>query len=65
MSGSANISLIINIKKSGGEKIMNKRIKLIALTVLSAVGMLAATSSAGACWLWALYQPECPKSLLK
>ncbi len=44
---------------------MNKRIKLIVLTVLSAIGMFAATSSASACWLWAFYQPECPKSLLK
>ncbi|WP_110461408.1 cyclic lactone autoinducer peptide [Ruminiclostridium sufflavum] len=44
---------------------MNKRIKIIVLTVLSAVGMLAATSSASACWFWSLYQPECPKSLLK
>ncbi len=44
---------------------MNKRIKLIVLTVLSVIGMLAATSSASGCWVFMLYQPECPKSLLK
>ena len=41
------------------------KIKLIVLTVLSIVGIFAATISAGACWWIFLYQPECPKSLLK
>ncbi|EPR10187.1 AgrD family cyclic lactone autoinducer peptide [Ruminiclostridium papyrosolvens] len=35
------------------------------MTVLSLVGVFAATASAGACWLWSYYQKECPKSLLK
>ncbi len=41
------------------------KIKLWVLTVLSIVGIFAATTSAGACWWWFTYQPECPKSLLK
>ncbi|WP_084331222.1 cyclic lactone autoinducer peptide [Ruminiclostridium cellobioparum] len=42
------------------------KIKLWVLTVLSVVGIFAATTSTGACWLWGtFYQPECPKSLLK
>lgn len=41
------------------------KIKLWVLTVLSIVGIFAATTSVGACWFWVFYQPECPKSLLK
>lgn len=41
------------------------KIKLWVLTVLSIVGIFAATTSAGACWWYYWYQPECPKSLLK
>lgn len=41
------------------------KIKLWVLTVLSIVGIFAATTSVGACWIWVFYQPECPKSLLK
>jgi cyclic lactone autoinducer peptide len=41
------------------------KIKLMVLTALSAVGIIAATTSAGACWFSSFYQRECPKSLLK
>ncbi len=41
------------------------KIKLMVMTVLSMVGIIAATSSAGACWFYSFYQKECPKSLLK
>ncbi|ACL76470.1 AgrD family cyclic lactone autoinducer peptide [Ruminiclostridium cellulolyticum] len=44
---------------------MKGKIKLLVLTVLSLVGVFAATASAGACWFWSYYQRECPKSLLK
>lgn len=44
---------------------MKGKIKLLVLTVLSLLGVFAATTSAGACWIWAFYQKECPKSLLK
>ncbi|EMS72187.1 AgrD family cyclic lactone autoinducer peptide [Ruminiclostridium cellobioparum] len=41
------------------------KIRLMVMTVLSMVGIIAATSSAGACWFSSFYQQECPKSLLK
>ncbi len=41
------------------------KIRLIVMTVLSLVGVFAATASAGACWVISFYQKECPKSLLK
>ncbi len=44
---------------------MKSKIKLLVLTVLSLIGVFAATASAGACWFWSYYQRECPKSLLK
>ncbi len=44
---------------------MTKRLKLVVLLLLSSLGVFAATTSAGACWIWSLYQPNCPKSLLK
>ncbi|QNU65783.1 cyclic lactone autoinducer peptide [Ruminiclostridium herbifermentans] len=44
---------------------MRFKIKLMVLSVLSLLGMFAATTSANACWIWAFYQRECPKSLLK
>lgn len=44
---------------------MKLKIKLVVLTALSLLGVFAANASANACWFWALYQRECPKSLLK
>ncbi|EGD45715.1 hypothetical protein Cpap_0111 [Ruminiclostridium papyrosolvens DSM 2782] len=44
---------------------MKGKIKLLVLTVLSLIGVFAATASAGACWFWSYYQKDCPKSLLK
>ncbi|AEY65646.1 MULTISPECIES: cyclic lactone autoinducer peptide [Eubacteriales] len=44
---------------------MIKRLKFVVLLLLSVLGVFAATTSAGACWIWAFYQKECPKSLLK
>lgn len=41
------------------------KIKLMVLTILSLIGIFAATASAGACWFFSYYQKECPKSLLK
>jgi cyclic lactone autoinducer peptide len=41
------------------------KIKVMVLTILSLIGVFAATASAGACWFFSFYQPECPKSLLK
>lgn len=41
------------------------KVKLMVMTILSLVGIIAATSSAGACWIISFYQRECPKSLLK
>ena len=41
------------------------KLKLLVLTVLSSVGIIASTASAGACWIFSYYQKECPKSLLK
>ena len=41
------------------------KIKLWVLTILSIIGVFAATASAGACWIVGVYQPECPRSLLK
>lgn len=41
------------------------KIKLMVLTILSAIGIIAATSSAGACYIFSFYQKDCPKSLLK
>lgn len=45
--------------------IMKNKLKLIVLTILSVIGITAATASAGACWMFSFYQPECPKTLLK
>ena len=44
---------------------MKNKIKLMVLMALATIGICAATLSAGACWVFSLYQPECPKSLLK
>ncbi len=44
---------------------MKGKLKLMVLTALSLLGVFAATASAGACWIFALYQRECPKSMLK
>lgn len=41
------------------------KIKLMVLTILSAIGIIGATSSVGACLWFSFYQRECPKSLLK
>lgn len=41
------------------------KIKLVVLTILATVGIVASTASAGACWFFTYYQRECPKSLLK
>lgn len=44
---------------------MKSKIRVMVLTMLSLIGVFAATTSAGACWFWTYYQRECPKSLLK
>lgn len=44
---------------------MKGKLKLMVLTALSLLGVFAATASAGACWMFSFYQPECPKTLLK
>ncbi len=44
---------------------MKNKLKLIVLTILSVIGITAATASAGACWMFSFYQKECPNSLLK
>lgn len=41
------------------------KLKVSVLTILSMLGIVASTASAGACWVFSLYQKECPKSLLK
>jgi cyclic lactone autoinducer peptide len=41
------------------------RFLVMLLTFVSTFGIFAATTSSGACWIWAMHQPECPKSLLK
>ena len=43
---------------------MKGKIKLLVLTVLSLIGVFAATASAGACWFWSYKQKEAVKPLL-
>lgn len=39
--------------------------KRYSLVIISAVGLLVALYSSGACYLWFVHQRKCPESLIK